>query len=385
VSVNFKMKYKFIKKECFKVSLVTLVLFSGALFSGFSWSEDSLSQDRQELERKLQLRDSAIIELLERVESLEQRVGVQRRTKSTDESSEKDDSAHTKGEFSQTPGAVVVDEEDAERALERSLTLEGALLLPSGVLEIEPGFSYARREKTAPGFVTVGPEVFASEIELNANILTYNLALRLGLPWESQLEIGVPYRKSKVESVTNINFAPTTSTKQSNSELGDVSIGFATTLLREELWQPDLVARLTWDTVADDADGFQELRASLTAIKRQDPATFIGGISYQHTFERELRKPGAVISANFGSLIALSPETSMRFLFSGAHQNETELSERKIDGSDRTIGTFVVGGSTLLAPGTLLNLSVGIGLTDDADDFSITLSLPIRIDQKFFK
>jgi hypothetical protein len=35
-------------------------------------------------------------------------------------------------------------------------------------------------------------------------------------------------------------------------------------------------------------------------------------------------------------------------------------------------------GSTLLARGTLLNLSVGIGLTKDADDFSITLSLPIR-------
>jgi hypothetical protein len=51
---------------------------------------------------------------------------------------------------------------------------------------------------------------------------------------------------------------------------------------------------------------------------------------------------------------------------------------REIDGSDRNIGTFVVGGSTLLARGTLLNLSAGIGLTDDADDFSLSLSLPIR-------
>jgi hypothetical protein len=302
----------FIKKNYFKTSLTTLAFLFGALFSGAAQSEDTLSQERQELERKLQLRDNAIIELLERVETLEQRVGVQRATRNTDESSEQVVTPLTERELTQAPGAVVVEEGDAERALERSLTLEGALLLPSGVLEIEPGISYVRKEDTAPGFVTVGTQVFASETELNANILTANLALRLGLPWESQLEIGLPYRWSKVESVTNIDFVPTTSTKQSNSELGDVSIGLATTLLREGLWRPDLVARFTWDAVTGDADGFHEFRASLTAIKRQDPATFIGGMSYQHAYKRGLIKPGSAIAVNFGSLIALSPETSMR-------------------------------------------------------------------------
>jgi hypothetical protein len=43
-----------------------------------------------------------------------------------------------------------------------------------------------------------------------------------------------------------------------------------------------------------------------------------------------------------------------------------------------------VGGSTLLAPGTLLNLSAGIGLTDDADDLSIMLSLPVRLSDPLF-
>ena len=364
------MKSIFIKKQYCKISLAILLLFSGA----------AQSQDTgvQELEHKLQLRDKAIIELLERVDALEQRVGVQRPERNTNESTDRDVTAPIDRELTQAPGTVVVEEGDAERALERSLTLEGALLLSSGVLEIEPGFSYTRKEDTAPGFVTVGAQVFASEIELNANIFTANLALRLGLPWESQLEIGLPYRWSKVESVTNIDFVTTASTKQSNTELGDVNIGFAKTLLREGLWLPDLVGRFTWDADTGDVDGFHELRGSLTAIKRQDPVTFIGGMSYQHTFKRGLVKPGAVTSANFGSLIALSPETSMRFLFSGAYQNEAELSGSKIDGSDRTVATFVTGGSTLLAPGTLLNLSVGIGLTDDADDFSITLSLPIR-------
>jgi len=40
----------------------------------------------------------------------------------------------------------------------------------------------------------------------------------------------------------------------------------------------------------------------------------------------------------------------------------------------------VIGGSTLVVPGTLLNLSVGVGLTDDSNDFTVTLSLPSRLD-----
>jgi hypothetical protein len=111
---------------------------------------------------------------------------------------------------------------------------------------------------------------------------------------------------------------------------------------------------------------------------------FVGGLFYEHTYEKDQIQPGPTVSANFGSYIALSPETSLRLFLSTAYQNETELSGSKIDGSGRTIGSFVVGGSTLVAPGTLLNLSFGIGLTDDADDFSISLSLPIRFGKALF-
>jgi len=117
---------------------------------------------------------------------------------------------------------------------------------------------------------------------------------------------------------------------------------------------------------------------SLTAIKRQDPLTFIGGLAYQYAFEKHSIEPGSVFSTNFGSLVALNPETSMRFIFSALFQSETRQAGRKLDGSDRTIASFVAGSSSLLARGVLLNLSVGIGLTDDADDFSIALSLPVR-------
>lgn len=334
-----------------------------------------------ELERNLQERDKVINELLQRIEALERRVGVPRPAGAAP-------AATPAEKVGRAPGTVVVEEGAAERALERSLTREGALLLPPGVLEVEPSFTYSRREEDAPTFIPSGGVVLAGKTERKADTLTADLALRLGLPWSSQLELGLPYRWRKVESVTSVVFTPTDSSSQSAAGSGDVRVGLATTLLREGLWRPDLVGRVTWDTDTgkrqDNAvslgGGFHELRGSLTAVKRQDPVAFVGGLAYQHSFEKDQLRPGRTISANFGSFIALSPETSLHLALSGAYQKETEFFGREIAGSDQTIATFVVGGSTLLGRGILLNLLAATGLTKDADDFSITVSLPIRFD-----
>jgi len=348
----------------------------------------------QELERNLQERDKVITELLERVEALERRVGVQRPGTGTAEASKQVVAPSTERNVTdgsqRAPGVVVVEEGGAERALERALTLEGALLLPSGVLEIEPGLTYSRREDAAPRFVTSPGSVLAGETEINANSLTADLALRLGLPWDSQLEIGLPYRWREIESVTSVGFTPTDASSRSGTGLGDVRVGLATTLFRESLWRPDLVGRITWDTdsgrAQDDSvplgGGFHELRGSLTALKRQDPLVFVGGLSYEYAFENDQLQPGPTLSANFGSFIALSPETSLRFQLFGSYQKDTKFLGREIGGSDQTVGTFLVGGSALLARGIALNLSVGIGLTRDADDLSISLSLPIRFGRR---
>ena len=342
----------------------------------------------QVLERAVQQRDQVIIELLERVEALERRVGVHRiETDDVKPTRQQKAAPVTDKDSTRAPGRVVVEEGAAERALERALTLEGVLLLPPGVMEIEPGLIYARQEDTAPSFVMSGGGVTASELERNVNNVAAALALRLGLPWDLQLEIGIPYRWRRIESVTNVGFVPTATLSESGHGWGDIRVGLARTLLHEDQTHPDLVGRLTWNTDNGDiqdnnlalGDGFEQLRVSLSAIKRQDPIAFVGGFSYEHVFEKEQLQPGATVAANFGGFIALSPETSLSLAFYTAYQDEAELSGVKIDGSDRTLGSLIAGGSTLLAPGTLLNLSVGIGLTDDADDFSLTLSVPIRL------
>ena len=377
-----------IKFSFLRIGLAAIVLVI------FPLAAQAQSDRVQKLERKLQERDKVILELLERVETLERRVGVERigagssrtPTNSQDEIATPGTEKMVAESPEGAPGVVVVKEGDAERALERSLTRAGVLLLSPGVLEIEPSLSYARQEDSTPNLFMSDSQFLAGETELNANSLTADVGLSLGLPWDSQLEFGLPYRSRGVESVNSVGFVPTDSSSQSGSALGDVRLGLAKTLLREGLWSPDIVGRITWDTASGDREddgvplggGFNEIRGSLSAIKRQDPIAIVGGLSYEHSFEENQILPGPIVSANFGTFIALSPETSMRFIFSGGYQYESELAGDKIAGSDRTLGTFVVGGTTLLVPGLLLNLSVNVGLTDDADDFGISVSLPFR-------
>lgn len=357
----------------------------------------------QVLERKLQERDKVILELLDRVEALERRVGVEHPAAKSGSAASVDapervvapDSERVSGEEPEdqdAPGRVVVEKGAAERALERSLTREGALLLPRGILEIEPGLRYSRREDSTPRLSLANGQFFVVESERNADSLTADLALRLGMAWDTQLEFGLPYRWREVESVDTVNFAPTGVSGRSGSALGDVRVGLAKTLLREGLWLPDLIGRITWDTDSgEDFDngvslggGFNELRGSLTAIKRQNPIVLVGGLSYEHSFEESRIQPGPIFGANIGSFIALSPESSLHFLVSGAYQGETELLGEEIAGSDRVLATLRIGGSTLLAPGVLLNLSVDAGLTNDADDFAISLSLPFRFNEPLY-
>ncbi len=366
------------------------VLFLLILWPHIAPAEDSRVQ---ELERNLEERDKVILELIDRVEALERRLGAHPGAARRGEAADTDAPAASENLMEDSAprpqGSVVVDEAAAERALERSLAREGVLLLPAGVVEIEPGLTYARREDTTTDFVTSSGTIFPAQTQRNSNTLSADLSLRLGLPLDSQFELGLPYQWREIESVTNVGFSPSTASSRRGAAGGDLRVGLAKTLLREGPGYPDIVGRIVWDTDSGERQdngvaldgGFHEISASLTGIKRQDPVAFVGGLSYQYTVERDQIQPGAAISANFGSFIALSPATSLRLLLAGGYQTETEFLGRKISGSDQTVVNLVVGGTSLVGPGRLLNVSARIGLTNDADDFALTLSLPVRLGQ----
>jgi hypothetical protein len=104
------------------------------------------------------------------------------------------------------PGQFEVDEEAAERALERTLVVTGALLLPFGKADIEPSFTYIRSQEEAPTiFFAQGRQLIASQ-DRRRNTFNGELFLRVGLPFDSQLEVGIPYRYVEQEVVTEVGF-----------------------------------------------------------------------------------------------------------------------------------------------------------------------------------
>lgn len=302
--------------------------------------------------------------------------------------SAQDPSAEAREAPPPAPGAVEVDEEAAERALERTLVAGGALLLPPGQAEIDPSFTYARREDDArAALVDVGDgDLALTNPEVERNELTAALGIRVGLPWDSQVELSLPYNFVQQDEILDAGPVGRATRDGWGNGIGDLRVGLAKTVMREGVVRPDLIARVIYNTGLgknDDNDigldgGFSAVTGQLVALKRQDPLAFVASGFYQKTFDDDDVNPGDQFGFNLGTFLAASPETSLRFQFQTTYIDEIERDGRTISDSDRVEGVFVVGASSVLGRGVLLDVAGGIGLTDEAPDYFISVSLPIR-------
>jgi Putative MetA-pathway of phenol degradation len=285
------------------------------------------------------------------------------------------------------PGQFEIDPKAAERALERTLIQRGGLLLPAGQMEIEPSFAYTRSERGTPGEVfAVGNQAIASTDKLRRSVFDVDVQLRLGLKFDSQLELRIPFRHVDQSRVTQLSSSPLSEQSATGSGFGDIRVGFAKTLLREARWWPDLVARLAWNSGsgrARDADvslggGFDEISATLSAVKRQDPLAFIAALAYQTTFEKNDIEPGQQIRFVIGTALAASPETSLRLVFDHTSVRKTKIAGSVVSGSDQAVGVASFGASSLVGRSTLLDVSLDMGLNNEAPDYSVRVSVGKR-------
>lgn len=363
----------------------------------------------QSLLQKLEEREATILDLVNRVQQLEQRLdaaapapggvaapagatvaasGAAAASGSTAEagtSLEAPASTQTPSAADDTgapaaPGTFAVDPEAAERALERTLVQVGALLLPFGDIEVEPGFTYSRQETTEP-ILLEGDDFFqVDSLDVRENDLTGSLDLRFGLPWTSQFEIGIPFVYNDQSQV----FANTEESTNAFG-LGDISVGLAKELVRERGWRPDLLARVTWDADTGQekdglelGNGFHGITGSLTALKRQDPLAFFANGFYRKNFEKDNVDPGDEFGFVVGTVLAASPDTSLSLSLQQTFSKEQRIGGSSVPGSDEVSSVFVAGASSVLGRGVLLSLNAGVGLTDDAPDYFVGVSLPIR-------
>src|SRR5512132_3441377 len=219
------------------------------------------------------------------------------------------------------PGQVTATEEEAERALERTLTAEGALLLPYGQVEVEPSFSYTRRHVNVSALATLNGVIVPVNQEVRDNEFQPSVFARVGLPFDAQLEANVPYEIIERERVADVGGVTRVARSATGSGNGDFSVGLAKTVLREKNWWPDLIARVTWNTPTGQAQdnrvtlggGFNQIVGQVVALKRQDPLAFVASASYQKTLNQVRGiEPGNEAEFFLGTFLATSPNTSLQ-------------------------------------------------------------------------
>lgn len=259
--------------------------------------------------------------------------------------------------------------DDSNRALERALVREGALLLSSGTAEVEPNF-VASHSSGEGGFhrTSFGPGV----------------TVRVGLPGKSQVEASLPYVFERIKNDGQ---------SLHNDGIGDLSVAASHQFLAETGKLPSLVGSLSYESTTGRntsyeggplvalGGGFPSLQASLSATRRVDPLVFFGSLSATRYDARDKGgariRPGNIYGVRFGTALATAPATSLRAAFSLSLLDKTRINGAPVPTGD-VIAFLEVGGSAVLTPTTALDVLFSAGLTRNTPDFRLMVSLPVR-------
>ena len=273
------------------------------------------------------------------------------------------------------PGEFEVSPEAAERALERTLVATGNLLVPAGFAEIEPLFSYTRREVSSQVLFNV-----------NRNELFPALDARLGLPWESQIEAALPWNFNEQQVTDAVASPPQLQSNRWGNAVGDFTISAAKTFVHESGWVPTMLGRVNWEAPTGPlrtngvplTSGFNRLTFSVTALKRQDPLVFVATGGYTKAFEANHLNPGNQFNFTTGAFLATSPETTLRTVLSQNFVQDISVNGVMIPGSNTVQPILSFGASSILGRGILVDLQVGLGLTNAAPKYQVILSSTYR-------
>lgn len=283
------------------------------------------------------------------------------------------------------------DDDQALQALSSTLVQRGGLVLPPGRVEIIPSTAYSNRivqgltlVQTPEGIPTVADQ------RLREDRLTAALGVRVGLPLASQLDVQLPYSWLRTSRSISDGSAATNSA----SGVGDLVVGLSHQFFSEKDARPSLIggisARLRTGrdplrvpvASVSTGSGATVIRGRLTALTTSDPLVFFGTISYSHELARQESfgrvRGGDSLSLDLGTVLAINPDTSMTFGLSQEWKRRTRVDSTALPGTDSVSSSLDLGLGRVLTSRLLLDFSLGVGLTKDAPDYVIQLSLPYR-------
>ena len=260
------------------------------------------------------------------------------------------------------PPSSPADDDEAERALERTLVREGALVLAPFTYEVTPQASFAHWDKVQDPFVR--------------NSYSAALSARMGLPWEMQVSVSLPYVFNELRN------------GDSSSGLADAGFLISKELMRESEYGTNLVGSVGWTSPTQNGSAFNPIpyvsgfQGGLTASKRFDPLVVFGSLSYFSSVARDVAgtpvNPSDVIGSRFGGSLAISPATSVTMGLNMSYLVNARPIDLVVPQSDQLLSTLDVGFATVVGPRTLLSVTAQFGVTGHVPDFRLIAALPIR-------
>jgi hypothetical protein len=279
-------------------------------------------------------------------------------------------------------GAPQADADGAARALERTLVERGGLLLPAGEYELVPELSYAFADSEA---VLLADGTLA---EAEVRRYTGAVTLRLGLPFRLQAEGQVPYVYAQQTPA-----APDAAARTA-SGVGDVRAALTWHVIRAGSRIPDVLLTGFWNAPTgrsqldgDPTDvplgaGFASFGGGLSIVKAIDPLVLLAAFEVEESVPRRIAAgwldPRASLGITTIAILAVSPETSLLFGLEQTYSQTARVRGADIRGTNRSAAVFSVGFGTLASSVGMLEVSVGIGLTQDVPRFQVNLATPLK-------
>lgn len=298
-------------------------------------------------------------------------------------------------------------------------------------LTLENSLSYARYDRkqlTLNGFLALDA-IFLGNIAIEnveSDSLTWDFAARWGINPRLTLNLDVPYlaRKTIYQKGGAGGSAAAIAQEQTHGAgLGDVAVSANYKLFGERGWRPETVLTagitaptgrepygLDWKVIERDDDDFirfavparqptgngvWQANLGLSAVKSADPAILFANIGYIRSFQRSFDdldsnpdtvNPGQVKLGDSyylgaGVAFAFNERTSLSISFSDKLSARASTRYRngqwvKVIGSDANAATLNLGVTYALTSKATLVSMLGVGMTPDAPDFSLSFKLP---------
>ena len=381
------------------IRISVLLALCLSLGCGAAFGQAATGSGESELEQIIERQNELIRNLTERIGELEARVGVLE----GEETPEEIEILSAVAAPAPAEALELSEEERREQerlvraAFQQTLIERGGLLLPKGAVDIEPSMSYLQSSSeniVIDGF-TLFPVLVVGDIvseRVQHEVLQTAATVRAGLPWNSQIEIRVPYGYQQQRRFS----ADNDERRISSSHAGDITLGFSRQVTQDNALWPDLLANLSYKTRTGtspfdiDSDsaiatgtGYDSLSLGLTGVKVLDPVVYFGSLSYGRNFAASEAigryDPGDSFGFSLGMAIALNLNSSLSFAYDQQRIKRAHVNRVGVPGSYSTTGIFSIGATFAVGDGFTTDLSLGIGTTEDSPDVSLQASFPIRL------